>query len=389
MRAQHKESTRPTVNRITGWPFVLLAGLATLTASAADPDNHANDAAQAARQAILRGEDPGAFVAQLRAEAALAKHVTAATVVRPLTSAPASTGTALERLAARLRAANPSRTAGKVAKSATETDLAAPLRLALGEAILLQAGLAEIGERVRTSANPSALARWQAADADQGQRLRSLESVLRSAIADTAAVGKSGGSPNLAALRGLLQKVAAEPTARVLGVRSLPVAPPDFAPRPLPITTATAPSFASTSAAPGSALDLAASADTELSPAILEQARVLEFEPVHIHDFVRSQIRTEWYAGAQKGATETLRSGGGNDADQASLLIALLHASSMPARYVKGVIELNLSQLGPMLGLTSAADIGRALAAAGIAAEPVVQGGAINGFRVEHIFVSA
>ena len=43
------------------------------------------------------------------------------------------------------------------------------------------------------------------------------------------------------------------------------------------------------------------------------------------------------------------------------------HASSMPARYVKGVVELKLAQLGPMLGLSSAADIGRALAAAGIA----------------------
>ena len=122
---------------------------------------------------------------------------------------------------------------------------------------------------------------------------------------------------------------------------------------------------------------------------MLDKARSLEFEPVRIHDFVRSQIRTEWYAGAQKGAVETLRSGAGNDVDQASLLIAMLRASSMPARYVKGVIELRTSQLGPMLGVTSAADIGRALAAAGIAHEPVVRGGTIDAIRIEHVFVSA
>ncbi|MGE3972168.1 MAG: DUF6531 domain-containing protein, partial [Porticoccaceae bacterium] len=420
MRAKHKETTRIAPNRLAGLSLLLLAGLATLTAVAADPDR-GHDARQAARAAILSGQDPGAFVAELRAQAIAGRGTAAATSARPATkTAPG----ALARLATSLSAAGPSGDSAGRAKGPTEAALAAEMRLALGEAILLQSRLADVGEQVQASALPKAVERWAAADADQGQRLQRIESLLRSAIGTA---DKAADPAASAALRDLLQGLAQPPAARVLGVRDLPLAPPDFAPRSLPTTVTEAPSFANSAAAPGGPADLAAGPDTELTEAILAQARELEFEPLRIHDFVRSQIRTEWYAGAQKGATETLRSGAGNDADQASLLIALLHASSMPARYVKGIVEFKIGQLGPMLGLSTtdtpsvipaalnseagqagtqsnnparsattptqqqnlAADIGRALAAAGIAAEPVLHGGAIDAFRIELIFVSA
>ena len=67
---------------------------------------------------------------------------------------------------------------------------------------------------------------------------------------------------------------------------------------------------------------------------------------IRIREFVRDTVRTEWYAGSRKGALGTLRAGAGNHLDQASLLIALLRASSVGVRYVHGVLELPLEQIG-------------------------------------------
>ena len=55
---------------------------------------------------------------------------------------------------------------------------------------------------------------------------------------------------------------------------------------------------------------------------------------------MRNEIDIEFYYGAVKGAAETLRQRRGNDIDQASLLIALMRASGVPARYVRGVVAL-------------------------------------------------
>ncbi|MDZ4812089.1 MAG: transglutaminase-like domain-containing protein, partial [Pseudomonadota bacterium] len=356
------------------WRAVLLAlvcaGSALVVAASTTP----RDAEQAARDAMMRGEDPGAFVAQLTSQRALAK-----TDHDLLSSkAPASAPSGLRSLnEALIRSTNKALTIGQ---------RSALMRRALGEVVLMRSELEADGVRAKSIGVASALTRWQAADSAQGVKLRAIESALKAALVES---GDKAATASLDALRVALRDSQPEHITRILGTRALPVSPPDFAPRPLPVTIATAPSFASSTAIPGGSADLTATADTAISPAIAEKALSLQYEPVRIHDFVRSQIRTEWYAGAQKGANETLRSGAGNDADQASLLIALLRASSMPARYVKGIVELKLTQLGPMLGVTSAADIGRALTAAGIAHEPVIHGAAVDAFRIEHLFVSA
>lgn len=56
---------------------------------------------------------------------------------------------------------------------------------------------------------------------------------------------------------------------------------------------------------------------------------------------MHDNIRYEPYWGSLKGARGALVAGSGNATDQASLLIALLRAANIPARYVTGIIQVN------------------------------------------------
>lgn len=58
----------------------------------------------------------------------------------------------------------------------------------------------------------------------------------------------------------------------------------------------------------------------------------------------------EAYLGSARGSVWTMSAGAGNSLDQASLLVALLRASGIPARYVQGWIELSGEQLISLLG---------------------------------------
>src|SRR5690606_10341632 len=69
-------------------------------------------------------------------------------------------------------------------------------------------------------------------------------------------------------------------------------------------------------------------------------------------------------------------------------LIALLRASAAPARYVNGVVEVAVAELAAQVGVPQA-QLGAALAAAGIAHEPVLAGGQVVAFRIEHTWVAA
>lgn len=84
------------------------------------------------------------------------------------------------------------------------------------------------------------------------------------------------------------------------------------------------------------AADLAANTDVQITQEIRDLAYELEYKPGKIFQFVANEIRFEPYYGSLKGSMGTLVSGAGNSTDQASLLIALLRASNIPARYVKG-----------------------------------------------------
>ena len=85
--------------------------------------------------------------------------------------------------------------------------------------------------------------------------------------------------------------------------------------------------------------DLAADGiDVQMSADVHALAKELGYSPARIFEYVANEIDYEPYYGSLKGALGTLKSGAGGGTDQASLLIALLRASNVPARYVRGNI---------------------------------------------------
>lgn len=135
--------------------------------------------------------------------------------------------------------------------------------------------------------------------------------------------------------------------------------------------------------------DLSASIDAPLTDEILAKAKSLDYDYIRIYEFVRDEIRTEWYAGGAKGAVGTLRQKSGNDVDQASLLIALFRASGLPARYIHGAIDLPVEEVIGSLGLRDATQATAALTRAGVAFTPIVRGGRVALVRIEHTWVAA
>lgn len=68
---------------------------------------------------------------------------------------------------------------------------------------------------------------------------------------------------------------------------------------------------------------------------IAAKADELDHDPDRILEFVAKEIGEQDYEGVLKGAVGTLFSGAGNDEDRASLLVALLRASEIEARFAR------------------------------------------------------
>jgi len=89
-----------------------------------------------------------------------------------------------------------------------------------------------------------------------------------------------------------------------------------------------------------SEIELDPSLDEKAYNELSELAANLEYSPVKILEYVTNNIEHEHYQGSVKGALGALQSGGANDLDHASLVVALLRASSIPSRYVRGRIYI-------------------------------------------------
>ncbi len=93
-----------------------------------------------------------------------------------------------------------------------------------------------------------------------------------------------------------------------------------------------------------SAADLADDGqDVTITQEIQDLAESLEYAPARLLEYVANEIEFEPYYGALKGAEGTLKSGSGSATDQSSLLIALLRASNIPARYVRGSVRSQIA----------------------------------------------
>ena len=149
--------------------------------------------------------------------------------------------------------------------------------------------------------------------------------------------------------------------------------------------------FALTASEPAVPADQAPTLDAPSDhPAITTQAAALGNDAIRIYNFVHDQIATELYHGSKKGALGTLRERAGNDGDQASLLVALLRAAGVPARYEIGTVALSAAQAAEYAGAQNLTAAAALLSLSGIASNPVALGaGQGFGLEMEHVWVRA
>jgi hypothetical protein len=96
-------------------------------------------------------------------------------------------------------------------------------------------------------------------------------------------------------------------------------------------------------AAPPAVLNAGNEADL-ITAEIQALADGLRHDPDAMFQWVRGHITYTHYYGLRKGAALTLLEGSGNDADTSALLVALLRASGIEARYRSGFCRLSLSE---------------------------------------------
>ncbi|BEP92018.1 hypothetical protein GmRootA79_04020 [Acidovorax sp. A79] len=136
--------------------------------------------------------------------------------------------------------------------------------------------------------------------------------------------------------------------------------------------------------------DLAETEDVQLSAIVKAQAAQLNHNPVEIAAWVRNNINWLPTWGSVQGSELTLLNQSGNAIDIASLTVALLRASGIPARYVIGTVEVDAAQLQNWIGDASSPWVAIDLMQqGGIASRAVVSAGAVQKIRMEHAWVKA
>ena len=136
--------------------------------------------------------------------------------------------------------------------------------------------------------------------------------------------------------------------------------------------------------------DVAETADVQFTKEIRDLAAQLDRNPVKIYTWVRNNIDVTPTYGSIQGAPTCLASRLCNDVDTASLLIALLRASGIAARYAVGTIEIPIAQLMNWAGgFTDAQAALSFVASGGTPVQGLLSGGQIVAGRLEHVWVEA
>ena len=151
---------------------------------------------------------------------------------------------------------------------------------------------------------------------------------------------------------------------------------------------ATVPSAKAASAP--SAADLAPTLDAPHTDAIKSLAQTLGHNPHKIYQWVHDNIYYVPTQGSVQGAQDTLDKKSGNAVDTASLLIALLRASNIPARYATGEVDIPTAQALNWVGGAQTVDAAQQIwGQGGVQTTALMSGGQAKALRIQHTWVEA
>ncbi len=134
--------------------------------------------------------------------------------------------------------------------------------------------------------------------------------------------------------------------------------------------------------------DLEPTIDVQITQEIIDKATELGTVEA-MYEFVRNECAFQAYYGSQKGSVETLRQRAGNDYDLASLLIAFLRASNIPARYAVGMVEMPVERVTSWLAVDDARVAGSILFTTGLEGVSIVSGPDVVATRCRRVWVEA
>lgn len=136
--------------------------------------------------------------------------------------------------------------------------------------------------------------------------------------------------------------------------------------------------------------DLTATPDAPITPAIEALAEELDHDPVSIANWVHNHIEYLPTFGSIQGAEGSLNARRGNAFDTASLLIALLRAADVPARYRHGTIRVPVDQAMNWVGGVDTPEAAlQLLGQGGVPSKGLTVGGVIRYIELEHAWVEA
>lgn len=130
--------------------------------------------------------------------------------------------------------------------------------------------------------------------------------------------------------------------------------------------------------------------EIQITPEIKALAAALNNNSIEIYTWVHNNIRFIPSYGSIQGAQHTLDTKQGNAIDTASLLIALLRAAKIPARYAYGTVEIPAEKVMNWVGGAQTPEAAqRILAMGGVPTTAMLEGGQIGKFKLEHVWVEA
>ncbi len=136
--------------------------------------------------------------------------------------------------------------------------------------------------------------------------------------------------------------------------------------------------------------DLAETESVQITQEIKDLAQQLDHNPAKIYAWVYNNIEFVPTYGSLQGSAYTLETKRGNSTDTASLLIALLRASNIPARYVVGKVNIPAKFAMKWVGgVDNINAVSSLLGQGGIPRTTLTEGGTAKYIQIEHVWVEA